>query len=133
MPAEQQEALHYLVKVPLVYTSIALRNWSAFAKLGISNVSTPGMWHPSLGLNTGGPAIGDYKGASGSPDEPILVHLTRTPNKPGLASAREQHKAGRAELLQTPFATFERNIRDQFARVLGAGGFDPARDIEPSP
>ena len=24
---------------------------------------------------------------------------------------------------------FERNIRDQMARILGGGGFDPARDI----
>ena len=36
---------------------------------------------------------------------------------------------GRAELLTTTFETFERNIRDQLARMLGAGGFDPARDI----
>jgi spermidine dehydrogenase len=42
---------------------------------------------------------------------------------------REQHKAGRAELLETPFETFEKNIRDQLGRMLGAGGFDPARDI----
>jgi spermidine dehydrogenase len=32
-------------------------------------------------------------------------------------------------LLATSFETFERNIRDQLARTLGAGGFDPARDI----
>jgi spermidine dehydrogenase len=118
------------VKVPLVYTSVGLRNWKAFEKLGVSNVSSPGMWHPGIGLNTAGPAMGDYKAASGSPDEPILVHLTRTPNKPGLSSAREQHKAGRIELLQTPFETFEKRIRDQFTRILGGGGFDPARDIE---
>jgi spermidine dehydrogenase len=130
LPAAQQEALHYLVKVPLVYTSVALRNWKAFEKLGISTVSSPGMWHSSVGLSTGGPAIGDYQAASGSPDDPILIHLTRTPNQPGLASAREQHKAGRGELLQTPFSTFERNIRDQFSRILSPGGFDPARDIE---
>jgi spermidine dehydrogenase len=37
---------------------------------------------------------------------------------------------GRLELLQTPFATFERNIRDQLARTFGGTGFDPARDIE---
>jgi spermidine dehydrogenase len=37
---------------------------------------------------------------------------------------------GRAELMETTFATFERNIRDQLARMLGAAGFDPARDIE---
>src|SRR5262249_21673093 len=34
------------------------------------------------------------------------------------------------ELLATPFATFERNIRDQLGRTLAGGGFDPARDIE---
>ncbi len=28
------------------------------------------------------------------------------------------------------FETFERTIRDQMARALGEGGFDPARDIE---
>ena len=33
---------------------------------------------------------------------PMLVHMTRTPAKPGLPE-REQHKAGRAELLVTPF------------------------------
>ena len=32
--------------------------------------------------------------------------------------------------MATPFAVFERNIRDQLGRVLGDGGFDPAGDIE---
>jgi spermidine dehydrogenase len=36
---------------------------------------------------------------------------------------------GRAELLTTSFATFEEKIRDQLSRILGPGGFDPARDI----
>jgi spermidine dehydrogenase len=34
------------------------------------------------------------------------------------------------ELYDTPFTTFERNIRDQLGRMLGPGGFDPAADIE---
>ena len=57
-----------------------------------------------------------------------MVHMMRTPCKPGLPS-HDQHRAGRTELFQTSFETFERNIRDQLARSLGAGGFDPARDI----
>ena len=32
-------------------------------------------------------------------------------------------------LYATSFETFERNIREQLARSVGAGGFDPARDI----
>ena len=43
---------------------------------------------------------------------------------------RDQYRAGRMELMGTPFSTFERNIRDQLARMLGGAGFDPARDIE---
>ena len=56
------------------------------------------------------------------------MRMIRTPAQPGLPE-REQHKAGRAELLATPFETFEKNIRDQLGRMLGPGGFDPARDI----
>jgi spermidine dehydrogenase len=126
MSERQKEALHYLVKTPLVYTSVALRNWRAFAKLGIHRVEAPGSYFSYFGLN---PTvdIGDYKSPR-SPDEPILVHLVRTPCKPGLEE-REQNRAGRAELLATPFEIFERNIRDQLGRTLGPGGFDPADDI----
>ena len=42
---------------------------------------------------------------------------------------REQHRAGRFELLTTSFEDFERNIRDQLGRMLVRAGFDPARDI----
>jgi spermidine dehydrogenase len=127
LPEKQKDALHYLVKVPLVYTSIGLRNWTAFQKLGIHSIQSPGAYWNSASLNW--PIdIGEYKSPR-SPDEPILLHMSRTPCKPGLP-AREQHKAGRMELLVTSFETFERSIRDQLARALAAGGFDPARDIE---
>ena len=127
LPEKQKEALHYLVKVPLVYSSVGLRNWTAFVKLGVSNVYCPGAYWDSVTLNW--PVnIGDYRSPR-SPGEPILLHLSRTPCKPGLP-AREQHKAGRMELLATDFATFERKIREQLTRMLASGGFDPARDIE---
>jgi len=127
LPVEQKEALHYGVKVPLVYTVVGLRSWTAFHKLGIRGVSCPGMYHSSMNLDQGA-NIGDYKPPE-SPDEPILVHMLRTPCQPGL-SAREQQRAGHYDLLATSLDTFERNIRDQLVRVLGSGGFDPARDIE---
>jgi spermidine dehydrogenase len=127
LPTEQKDALRYGVKVPLVYSVVQLRNWNAFQKLGIRSVSCPGMYHSSINLDQG-PSIGGYKPAT-SPDEPILVHMLRTPCQPGLP-ARDQQRAGHYDLLTTTFETFERNIRDQLARVLGDGGFDPARDIE---
>jgi spermidine dehydrogenase len=127
LPAKQKESLHYGVKVPLVYTVVAIKNWTSFHKLGIRGASCPGMYHSSVNLDQ--PVnIGDYK-CSHSPEEPILVRMLRTPCQPGL-SAREQQRAGHYELLATPFETFERNIRDQLERVLAGGGFNSARDIE---
>ena len=127
LPEKQRAALHEAVKSPLVYTSVALRNWQAFKKLGVHEVYAPGAYHSGFALNPK-VDIGDYRSPS-SPDEPILIRMLRVPAQPGLTE-HEQNKVGRAELLATPFATFERNIRDQLARTLGPGGFDPAADIE---
>jgi len=129
LPEAQKAALHQLVKTPLVYTSVALRNWEAFEKLKVNRVYAPAGYFSNFSLNQN-VTIGGYR-SSMTPSEPILLHLTRTPCKPNVGlSEHEQNKAGRAELLATPFATFEHNIRDQLGRSLAGGGFDPARDIE---
>jgi spermidine dehydrogenase len=126
LPHEQKQALQYGAKVPLVYTVVAVRNWRAFHKLGIQHVTSPGMYHDGVALDRA-VDIGGYKSPK-TPDQPILLRMLRTPCKPGLPE-RDQHRIGRIDLLSTPFSTFERNIRDQLARILAPGGFDPARDI----
>jgi spermidine dehydrogenase len=126
LPEAQRQALAYAVKVPLVYTNVALRDWKAFQKLGVSQVVAPGSFFFRMTLDF--PVdLGDYRSPH-TPEEPAVVKLFRTPCQPGLP-ARDQHRAGRAELLTMSFETFERNVRDQMARILGPGGFDPARDI----
>jgi spermidine dehydrogenase len=126
LPAQQKDALHKLVKTPLVYTSVALRNRKAFDALKIHRVYAPGGYHTYFHLNPH-VNVGNYKSPNSARD-PVLVHMVRTPCKPGLAE-HDQNRAGRAELLSTTFETFERNIREQLARTLGAGGFDAAGDI----
>ncbi|MDE2462892.1 MAG: hypothetical protein KGO02_04140, partial [Alphaproteobacteria bacterium] len=127
MPVRQKAALLKLIKTPLVYVSVALRNWEAFNKLQLQSVYAPGCYYSSFGLNQ--PInIGSYRSPH-DPSEPMLVHMLRTPARPGLPE-REQHIYGRKELLMTSLDVFERNIREQLGRTLGAGGFDPARDIE---
>jgi spermidine dehydrogenase len=126
LPTAQRDALHKLVKTPLVYTSVALRNRLAFDALKVHRVYAPGGYHTYFHLNPH-VDIGRYRSPK-SAQQPILVHMVRTPCKPGLPE-HEQNRAGRAELLSTSFETFERNIREQLGRTLGAGGFDPARDI----
>jgi spermidine dehydrogenase len=127
LPEKQKEALSYLVKAPLVYTHVAIRNWTAFQKLGIHQIEAPGSFHTYAALDFP-VSLGDYQFPS-KPEEPMVLFMLRTPCKPGL-SMRDQHRAGRAELMRTPFSMFERNVRDQLGRMLGPQGFDPARDID---
>jgi spermidine dehydrogenase len=72
-------------------------------------------------------SIGGYQCAR-KPEDPIVVHLMKAACHPGLP-ARQQHSYGRMELYTTTFETIERSIREQLARILGPGGFDPSRDI----
>jgi spermidine dehydrogenase len=127
MPVKQKEALHYCVKIPLVYTNVQVRNWESFEKLGVNSIYAPGGYFSSVSLDFP-VSIGEYRFPS-SPKESCLLHLLRTPCKPGLP-CKDQYRAGRWELLSTRFDTFERNIRDQLGRMLGAGGFNPAQDIQ---
>jgi len=126
LPAPQKEALSFAVKGPLVYTSVGVTNWTAWHKLGIANVSAPTMFHSGVAL-TEAVGLGELQHAQ-APEQPVALHLTKVMSVPG-HPRKEQHRLGRAELLNTSFETFERSIRDQLARILGPGGFDPARDI----
>jgi len=126
LPEKQKEALHSEAKVPLLYTNVVLRDWKAFEKLGAMAVYAPNGYHTYFRLDL--PVnIGDYH-CSTKPDEPVVIHMLKTPCRPGLP-ARDQHRMGRIELFTTDFETIERKIREQLARTLGPGGFDPARDI----
>jgi spermidine dehydrogenase len=126
IPKEQRDALAYGPKVPLVYTNVFIRNWTSFQKLGVQSVYSPSGYHSGVTLDFP-VSLGDYRHPR-SPEEPMVLHLTRTPCSPG-GSSRDQHAAGRYDLLSTTFETFEREIRRQLGRILGSGGFDPAKDI----
>jgi spermidine dehydrogenase len=126
LPDAQKEALASAQKVPLLYTNVLIRDWSAFQKLGASAIYAPGMYHTGVSLDLP-VSIGGYE-CTKKPDEPIVVHMMKAACKPG-RPAREQHKLGRIQLYTTTFETYERNIREQLLRILGPGGFDPARDI----
>jgi spermidine dehydrogenase len=126
MPQSQRSALSNCIRAPLVYTNVLIRNWHSFVKLGVHRINCPGGYHHRVVLDYP-VSMGGYQCAK-SPDEAIVLHLTRVPGEPG-RSAVEQFNAGKRDLLATSFATFERNVRQQLSRVLGPGGFDPARDI----
>jgi spermidine dehydrogenase len=127
LPDAQKEALQSQVKIPLVYTNVLLRSWQAFRELGLAFAHCPGSWHRMAMLDFP-VSIGDYR-FSPDPDEAIVVHMSRALTHPGLPP-RDQSRAGHYELLGTSFEMIEREIRTHLGGMLGAGGFDPARDIE---
>jgi spermidine dehydrogenase len=126
MSEKQKAALAYAVKIPLVYTNVQIANWRALEKLRLNSIYAPGGYFSSVSLDFP-VSIGDYHFPS-RPEQSCLLHLMRTPCKPDLP-CKQQYKAGRWDLFTTKFDSFERNIRDELGRMLGEGGFDPARDI----
>jgi len=91
LPAKQKEALASAQKVPLLYTNVAIRNWTSFQKVGANSVYAPGMYHS--GVNIDLPvSIGGYECAR-KPEEPIVVHMMKAACHPGLP-ARQQHSLG---------------------------------------
>lgn len=126
VPEDQAAAQGTSVRAPLVYTNVLVRNWRSFVNLGFWRAYCPGSFFQSVRLSRP-VSIGDYRFPQ-SPDEPVVLHLQHMPLAPGLPAA-EQFRAGRRRLLETSFETFERNVRGQLGRMLGPGGFDPARDI----
>jgi spermidine dehydrogenase len=129
LPAEQRASLALLVKSPLLYTNVLLRDWQAWKRAGLGLAICPGSDHQVAMLDFP-VSLGDYRFARG-PDEPIVAHLEGTPLGTGSGLERRQlYREARARLLATPFSAYERSIRSQLAGMLGAAGFDPARDIE---
>lgn len=127
LPEKQKEALLYQVKVPLVYINVAIRNSQALQKLGLNQIYCPGSLFYSICLDFA-VSIGDYQTPM-NPDEPCILHIVAHIPTDRSLSPRDQRRAARMFLYQTPFETFEQKIRDQLDRALGPGGFDSERDI----
>lgn len=129
LPPAQRKALASLVKTPLVYTTVLLRQWRAWKRLGIALVHCPGSWHRQAMLDF--PVSLGAQRFPDVPDRPVVVHMNRVPTRPGRGlPPRDQHKAGRYELLDTSFERIERELRTHLAGMLGGDDFDPARDVE---
>ena len=128
LPAAQKQGLSKLLKTPILYTTVLLRNWRAWKALGIGGVISPLSYYVSATLDFP-MSIGDYQ-FSTDPDQPVIVHLERFAyNASAELSDHEQFKAGRIELMSTPFAVIEEKTRQQLQDLLGDGGFDASKDI----
>jgi len=128
LPPAQQAALRACVKLPLVYSKVAVRSWEPFLRLKVHEIYAPTAFSSRVRLDYP-VSLGGYQPAR-RPQDPTVLHMVHVPatSSPG-TDAREQARAGQAALLSMSFADFEGRIRDQLDRMLGAGGFQSSRDI----
>ncbi|MFI7449873.1 NAD(P)-binding protein [Nonomuraea sp. NPDC049714] len=120
LPADQREALAAAVRLPLVEAVVRLRDGRAWQRVGVTRTRWTGAYWCTTELDEpDGPEGGG----------PVTARLVAAPCRSELGPA-EGAVAGRRALYRTPYRFLEHSARDQLARLLGPGGFDPARDIE---
>ena len=126
LPDGQRQGLAYGVKIPLVYTKVAVPHWRWFADEGMRFVYYTRDFYKQVELDYP-VSLGDYRFGS-SPDDPMVLHMCHVPMFDDIQGS-EQWREGRRQLLGRPFADFEFHVRDQLDQAIGQAGFDAERDI----
>ena len=126
MPDSYHSAYAKFGHSPVLVANVALTNWRFLERLGV----TAALWNGGFGFtcNIRRPMVVDGQSQPLDPDKPIVMTFYAPIFKSGL-SRKNQGIIGRAELLGTSFADYERQIREQMTAMFSAGGFDPVRDI----
>ena len=127
LPEAQITALNDQQKVPLIYTNVLLKNWKALDALKIDGARARGNFWSGFEIDFP-VSMGDYRFAD-SPEDPVILHLSKVMVQPGLPS-REQALAGKRAMMSLSFEEMERSIRELLSKALAGSGFDPATDIE---
>ena len=126
LPSEYHVAYGKFGHSPVLVANVALTNWRFLERLGVSAA----IWSEGFGFtcNIRRPMIVGGKSQPLHPDKPIVLTFYAPIFKPGLGR-KEQGVVSRAELLNTSFTDYERQIREQMTTMFSVGGFDPAQDI----
>lgn len=126
LPQSHRDAYAQFHRSPCLMANVAVRNWRFMHKMGLTGCR----WFEGLGnyLSVKRQArLGDVP-TFFNPDSPTALTIKVLFAEPGVPVA-EQGSRGRAKLLGTTFAQYERQFREQLADMFAAGGFDPRRDI----
>ncbi len=126
---EHRAAYARFVHAPFLVANVALTNWRFLYDLGI----TAAIWKKGdsdfgYTCNIRRPMhVGAYQPPF-DPDQPIILSFYTPFYYPGLPT-EQQVKLGRAELLGTSYAEYERRILNQMRKLFGSAGFDAERDV----
>jgi spermidine dehydrogenase len=123
---QRPDAYAQFYRSPCLMANIAVRNWRFLYKMGMSGCR----WFGGLGdyLSVRKMATIGGEPSTISPDSPTVLTIKVLFAQPGLPIG-EQGSRGRAQLLGTSFAQYERAFREQLGDMFAPGGFDPRRDI----
>lgn len=111
---------------PVLTANVAVRHWRYFDKLGFiaARWFTGLGWHVCVRRNV----AWDANAPTLTPNSPIVLTLYIPLLHPEVDPA-VQGMAGRAQLMSTSYADYERQIREQLSEMFAASGFDARRDI----
>ncbi len=126
LPASHRQAYAQFYRSPCLMANIAVRNWRFLYRMGMSGCR----WFGGLGDYLAIRKMATIGGQSETfgPDSPTVLTIKVLFAEPGLAIG-EQGNRGRAKLLGTSFAQYERAFREQLGDMFAPGGFSPRRDI----
>ena len=126
LPESHRAAYAQFYRSPCLMANIAVRHWRFLYKMGMSGCR----WFEGLGNYLAVRKQATVGGISPGfgPDSPTVLTLKVLFSQPGLPIG-EQGSRGRAQLLGTSFAQYERAFREQLSDMFAPGGFDPRRDI----
>jgi spermidine dehydrogenase len=126
LPDDRKEAYSQFHRSPCMLANVAVRNWRFLYKMGISGCQ----WFEGLGtyLQIRKLALCGGDSPTIGPDSPVVLTIKVLYSHPG-HTAEDQGHLGRAEMISTPFAEYERQIRQQLTEMFARSGFDASRDI----
>ena len=126
LPDSHRAAYAQFYRSPCLMANIAVRHWRFLHKMGMSGCR----WFEGLGNYLSVRKLATVGGISPTfgPDSPTALTIKVLFAQPGLPIG-EQGSRGRAQLLGTSFAQYERAFREQLGDMFAPGGFDPRKDI----
>ncbi len=116
LPAEKREAFEHFFHSPVLVMNVGVRHWRFLYDVGL----TAARWNQGFGFSCNvrrEMVLPGYR-ATLSPDSPTMITFYIPLYYPGLP-AKEQGIKGRQEMLSTPFAGYEAQIREQMGKLFG--------------
>jgi len=128
LPEEYIEAMGQFMHSPMMIVNVALRNWKFMDKLGVASVRWFGDdlgWFTTLRRQM---ILDGEEPMPLDPDKPTVLTMYNSFCIPGMP-VEQQTVTARMKMFSMSYAQVEEQIRTQFTKMFGPGGFDADRDI----